>query len=137
MRKVWSGEVVEHQSEFLSWTGFKSYPRPLQDPMPVVIGGSKGRIYERIARHGNGWFVPGAHPGTIEGQLAELRQTCERLGRDFAELEITTMWSGQGGLDGLEALDTAGVHRAVVPLMGMQDPAAAIQRLGEDVITRL
>jgi probable F420-dependent oxidoreductase len=137
MRKVWSGEVVEHQSEFLSWTGFKSYPRPLQDPMPVVIGGSKGRIYERVARHGNGWFVPGAHPGTIEGQLAELRRTCDRLGRDFAEIEITTMWSGQGGLDSLEALGSAGVHRAVVPLMGMQDPAAAIQRLGEDVITRL
>ena len=26
MRKVWSGEVVEHESDFVSWHNFKSYP---------------------------------------------------------------------------------------------------------------
>jgi probable F420-dependent oxidoreductase len=138
MRKVWSGEVVEHHSEFLTWTGFKSYPRPLQNPMPVIIGGSKGRIYERIARYGNGWFVPGADPATIAGQLAELKQTCEQIGRDFTEIEITCMWPGQDGLDGLQALSDAGVHRAVVMLMGLgDDPAAGIRRLGNEVIARL
>ena len=25
MRKIWSGDVVEHQSDFISWSGFKSY----------------------------------------------------------------------------------------------------------------
>ena len=30
MRKVWSGEVVEHQSDFISWSGFKSHPLPVQ-----------------------------------------------------------------------------------------------------------
>ena len=37
MRKVWSGEMVEHRSEFLDWSGFKSYPLPLQNPLPVII----------------------------------------------------------------------------------------------------
>ena len=32
LRKVWSGEVVEHQSDFVDWTNFKSYPLPVQDP---------------------------------------------------------------------------------------------------------
>jgi probable F420-dependent oxidoreductase len=137
MRKVWSGEVVEHRSEFLNWTGFKSYPRPLQNPMPVIIGGSKGKIYQRIARHGNGWFVPGGDPGVIRGQLAELKRTCEQLGRNAGEIEITCMWPGQGGLESLRALGDAGVDRVVVPLMGMDDPAAAVQRLGDDVIARL
>ncbi len=137
LRKVWSGDVVEHQSEFLSWRGFKSYPLPRQNPMPVIIGGSKGRIYERIARFGNGWFVPGTDAGAIAGQLAELRAVCDDVGRDVAELEITCMWSGQGGADSLRALADAGVHRAVVPLMGLEDPAAGIQRLGEEVIPHL
>ena len=35
MRKGWSGEVVEHESEFLSWHGFKSYPVPMQSPLPL------------------------------------------------------------------------------------------------------
>ena len=63
MKKVWSGNVVEHDSEFLDWHGFKSYPVPVQKPhVPVIIGGAKGKIYERIAKVGDGWFAPIADP---------------------------------------------------------------------------
>jgi probable F420-dependent oxidoreductase len=138
MRKVWSGDEVQHESEFLTWKGFKSYPIPKQNPMPVVIGGNKGKIYERIARHGNGWFVPGADPTELRAQLAELKTTCERLGRDPSEIEITCMWPGAGGADALKALSDAGVHRAVVPLMALgADPAAGIRKLSDEVIARI
>ena len=30
MRKVWSGDVVEHQSEFLDWTNSRAIPRPFR-----------------------------------------------------------------------------------------------------------
>lgn len=138
MRKVWSGDVVEHESEFLSWHNFKSYPLPRQNPMPVVIGGNKGKIYDRIAQLGDGWFVPGANPSELRDQLAELAAACERHGRDVSEIEITCMWPAQGGLATLEALREAGVHRAVVPLMALgEDPEAAIRRIGEEVIDKL
>ena len=59
MKKVWSGDVVEHQSDFLNWTGFQSYPIPRgEGGIPVIIGGVKGKIYERVAAHGDGWFLP-------------------------------------------------------------------------------
>lgn len=138
MRKVWSGDVVEHQSEFLTWSGFKSYPLPRQNPMPVIMGGSKGRIYQRIARLGNGWFVPGSDPAALRDQLAELRSACEQEGRDSAEIEITCMWPGQGGVEAVQALADAGVHRVVVPVMALgRDPAAGMQALAEDVIAKL
>ena len=42
IRKVWSGDVVEHQSEFIHWSGFHSYPLPVQKPgVPIIIGGSQ------------------------------------------------------------------------------------------------
>ncbi|MEZ7996754.1 MAG: TIGR03619 family F420-dependent LLM class oxidoreductase, partial [Halioglobus sp.] len=54
MKKVWSGEVVEHQSEFINWSGFKSYPVPAKKSgIPIIMGGTKGKIYERVARHGD------------------------------------------------------------------------------------
>jgi len=137
MRKVWSGEVVEHRSEFLNWTGFKSRPLPVQNPMPVIIGGSKGKIYERIARYGNGWFVPGTDAGAIKAQLADLKKTCDGVGRDFDEIEVTAMWPGEGGLESLKALSDAGVHRAVVPLIGLGDPVTSIQRIGKEIIPNL
>ena len=135
MRKVWSGDVVEHQSEFLNWSGFKSYPLPRQNPLPLIMGGNKGKIYERIARLGNGWFVPGSDPAELTGQLTQLRTVCERVGRDFRDIEITCMWPGSGGVEALKALQDAGVHRAVVPLMALgNDPSEGIRRLGTEVI---
>ncbi len=138
MRKVWSGEVVEHQSDFIAWSGFKSYPVPVQDPLPVIIGGSKGKIYERIARHGNGWYVPGTNVNEIAGLLAPLKDACADVGRDPAEIEITCMWTGQGGTDAVRAFEEIGAHRLVVPLFALAgDPASALPRFGEEVIAKV
>ena len=138
MRKVWSGEVVEHQSEFIAWSGFKSYPVPVQNPLPVIIGGSKGKIYQRIARHGNGWYVPGTNVNEIAGLLAPLKDACADVGRDPAEIEITCMWTGQGGTDAVRAFEDIGAHRLVVPLFALAgDPASALPRFGEEVIAKV
>ena len=135
MRKVWSGEVVEHQSDFLNWTNFKSYPTPVQSPLPIIMGGNKGKIFERIARYGDGWIVPGANADEIKGMLEELKRTCDSLGRDYDELEITVMWPARGGAEALGALQAIGVHRAVVPLLALGDnPLEGIERLAADVI---
>ena len=50
MRKVWSGEVVEHHSDFINWSGFQSYLPAQQGGVPIIVGGSKGKAFERIAR---------------------------------------------------------------------------------------
>ena len=135
MRKVWSGDVVEHQSEFLNWTGFKSYPLPKQSPMPIVIGGIKGKIHERIARHGNGWYAPTTDIDEMTGHLGKIKAKCEEIDRDFSEIEITCMWPGIGGKDAVKALEDVGVHRLVVPVMALgKDPVAGITRLAEEVI---
>ena len=138
MRKVWSGEVVEHQSDFIAWSGFKSYPVPVQNPLPVIIGGSKGKIYQRIARHGNGWYVPGTNVNEIAGVLAPLKDACAEVGRDPAEIEITCMWTGQGGPDAVRAFEEIGAHRLVVPLFALGgEPASVLPRFGEEVIAKV
>ncbi len=135
MRKVWSGDVVEHDSEFLNWHGFKSYPLPTQNPMPVVIGGVKGKIHERIAKHGNGWYAPLGDPEELKGHLEKIAVECEKIGRDPSEIEISCMWPGQGGIDAVEAMEEAGCHRLVVPVPALgPNPVEGIQKLAEEVI---
>ena len=135
MRKVWSGDVVEHQSEFLNWSNFKSYPVPAQAPLPLIMGGNKGKIFERIARYGNGWFVPGSDPAEITSMLEQLRNVCEQEQRDPAEIEITVMWPGHGGKDAVGQLADIGVHRVVVPLQALgPDPAEGMEKLAQEVI---
>ena len=140
MRKVWSGDVVEHKSEFLDWTGFKSKPTPVQDPFPVVIGGTKGKAFERTAKYGNGWFAPTASPDQLTPYLAELDAACSKEGRDRSEIEITAMWfPNPDDLSDVERYAEMGVGRLVVPLPAIVkgNPIESLQAFGKNVIARL
>lgn len=132
MRKVWSGKEFEHESEFLDWRGFKSYPIPVQQPMKVIIGGIKGKIHQRIARFGDGWFAPTSDTEELKRHLGLLRKECKTWRRNFKELEITCMWPGKGGEEAVRDFAQAGVHRLVVPLPALgADPKAGIEQLAE------
>ena len=134
MRKIWSGEVVEHESDFISWKGFKSYPLPIQNPFPVVMGGVKGKIFKRTAQLGNGWFAPTGDPAELKGHMENLKIECDAIGRDLSEIEITCMWPGVGGKDFLGELAAVGVSRVVMPMIGDGDPAERLSKVAEEVI---
>ncbi len=137
MRKVWSGTTVEHQSDFVDWTGFKSYPTPIQDPFPVIMGGNKGKIFERIATLGNGWYAPTSDAAELAPQLDQLKAACKKVDRNYDELEITVMWGGRG-VESLKPMQDLGVARAVVPLMVLgANPVDGIKKLGDEVIAKL
>jgi len=140
MRKLWSGKTVEHKSEFLDWTGFKSHPSPVQDPLPVVIGGTKGRAFERTARYGNGWFAPTPSADALAPMLEELDRACADAGRDRAEIEVTSMWApNPSDLSDVERFADLGVSRLVVPMfaLGRGNPVENLQAFGENVLARL
>lgn len=134
MRKIWSGEVVSHESDFISWNGFKSYPLPIQNPFPVIMGGVKGKIFERTAQLGNGWFAPTGDPAELKSHMKTLQKECDAIGRDISEIEITCMWPGIGGKDFLGELEAVGVSRVVMPMMGQGDPMETLQKIAEEVI---
>jgi probable F420-dependent oxidoreductase len=139
MRKVWSGETVEHQSARLHWTGFKSYPVPLQSPLPVVIGGSKGKAFERIAKYGEGWFAPTVSADQLKPMLKQLEEACAAEGRDPKSVEISAMWVPAMGLDALRQYEDVGVARLIIPLqaLGGGNPLEALDGLASDVLAKL
>ncbi len=93
LRKAWSGDVVEHKSDFVKWSGFKTFPIPVQRPgVPIVIGGSKGKAFQRIAKLGDGWYAPTSNIAQLEPMLKELRAECAKIGRDPKTVEISCMW---------------------------------------------
>jgi probable F420-dependent oxidoreductase len=139
MRKIWSGEVVEHESEFLHWSGFKSHPVPVQKPFPVVIGGSKGKAFERAAKC-EGWFAPSNGVDELSGMLTKLDEACAAEGRDRSTIEISTMFNfAAGGLDEAKRYADLGVDRLVVPLFGLGggNPVEGLDKLGTELIAKL
>jgi probable F420-dependent oxidoreductase len=139
MRKVWSGEVVEHQSDFLNWSGFQSYPLPVQEGgIPIVMGGTKGKAFERIARNADGWFAPTTDAASLAPMLEELKSACTEHGRDYKSVEITSMWDNQGGLDAIKGFEDIGVSRLIVPLFVLgSDPVAGLNAVAENIIAKL
>ena len=134
MRAVWSGEPVDHESDFLCWKGFKS--RPLPSNLPIVIGGAKGKAFLRTAKYGDGYFAPAASVDTTEKLVAKLRDACDEEGRDIEEIEITAMWTGLGeGADSVAQYADLGVQRLVVPLTALgENPVAGMEKLADAVI---
>ncbi len=140
MKKVWSGDVVEHESDFLNWTGFKSHPLPPQRPhMPIIIGGNAGKVFERVAKYGDGWIAPPMEdPEGLAPRLKKLRETCERLGRPADDIEITAMWDARGGLEGAKRMAEFGVSRLVAPIntLGGGRPTESIKSFSDQVVSK-
>jgi probable F420-dependent oxidoreductase len=142
MKKIWSGDVVEHQSEFIQWSGFKSYPVPVQSPLPIIIGGSKGKAFERIALHGDGWYAPTGNVDQLAELIKQLDEACAAAGRDRSTVEISAMWiPGVEGLDAVPRYADLGVSRLVVPLPavagGGGNPVEGIQRFADETLSKI
>ncbi len=65
------------------------YPRPLQERLPILIGGSGERTTLRlVARHADMCNLRG-DAATVSAKLAALDRHCEAVGRDRAAIEVT------------------------------------------------
>ncbi|HEX9855643.1 MAG TPA: LLM class flavin-dependent oxidoreductase [Acidimicrobiia bacterium] len=74
----------------------KSDPAPIQDEMPLLIGGSKPRMLLIVARHADHWNVDGSDAHRFARSLADLREACRRVGRDESEIERSVQfWIGK------------------------------------------
>jgi len=60
-------------------------PKPIQDPLPILVGGSGPRMLEITARWADAWNTYG-DPRHMAARSAALTQACERVGRDPAAI---------------------------------------------------
>ncbi len=133
MKELWAGGVQDHSSEFVNWQGFSSYP--CAPELAVVIGGDKGKAFERVARFGQGWFAPVTNAQDLAAGLRSLADACETHGRDMSEIEISCMWTGQGGADAVAEMAEAGAHRLVLPTQVFgENITEGIETLAAEVI---
>jgi alkanesulfonate monooxygenase SsuD/methylene tetrahydromethanopterin reductase-like flavin-dependent oxidoreductase (luciferase family) len=69
------------------------YPRPLQERVPIMIGGSgERRTLKLVARYADACNLFG-DPDTVRHKLDVLRGHCDTVGRDPAEIEVTNLTS--------------------------------------------
>ncbi len=114
----------------------QSYPRPLQDPLPIVVGGSGEKVTLRLAaRYASGCNLFG-DPASVAAKVAVLHKHCAAVGRDPAEVEVTHLSTVLVGRDRRD-LD-ARIDRLRSPRQGPDAYAASVNAgTIEDHVSRL
>jgi len=88
LRLLLTEEVSNYSGEFYELTDAKLYPRPVQERLPIVVGGrGERRTLPTAARLADGWniaYIPLEEFARLNGLLDAL---CEENGRDPADLE--------------------------------------------------
>ena len=66
-----------------------SYPRPLQERVPIIVGGQgERRTLRLVAERADGCNLFG-DPDRVQAKLAALHAHCDEVGRDPATIEVT------------------------------------------------
>ena len=56
MRAIWSGDRAEFHGEYVDFDPVHSWPKPVQDPLPVLVGGESEAALRRLRDHGSAWL---------------------------------------------------------------------------------
>lgn len=141
LRQLWSENPTTFEGEFHHIPNMGINPLPVQQPIPVWMGGAADPVLKRIARTADGW-IPLRSPeeGTRE-QLAKLHQFAEAEGRDIDDIGIHGLipWldtTDQGVLiERVETWKELGADYLAVGMMhqgyGPDEHVRAIERFAE------
>jgi len=135
LRSLWGDGPSVHRGAHYAWPAVESNPKPVQARIPIVIGGHTKSAARRAARVGDGFFP--ARSDTLAECIVELEAECARIGRDPAEIEITT--GSPLDLDQIRRLEDMGVRRITIPPPGFTpaDVTAGLEKLGSEILAKL
>lgn len=88
MRRLWSNEVVDYQGEWHHIPDAGIKPLPVQQPIPVWIGGYVEATLRRVGRIGDGWFPRGQPGAELQRDLDTIADAAREAGRDPDEIGV-------------------------------------------------
>jgi probable F420-dependent oxidoreductase len=124
LRAIWTapGEHVEFRGEFWDVAAMDPEPRPVQRPIPILVGGHSDAAIDRAARLGDGWIAGKMSPGRLAEALPQLHAAAERHGRDPSALLVyCSAGRGDVGLDECRRYADLGVHCLQVGAASLDD----------------
>jgi F420-dependent oxidoreductase-like protein len=97
------GETFSFDGEYHTLTRSPALPKPVQERMPVIIGGTGTKRTPRLAAQYATEYNLGFQPeDVIADRFAAVREACERIGRDPATLKMSVALTTIAGADEAE-----------------------------------
>jgi len=103
-------------------------PLPVQQPLPIEIGGVGNRMLRLVAKECDGWNSPGAALAAFEGRRAFLAKACADNGRSIEELRLSVQIVAAVGDDEAAQHPGMAMFNPSLGLIGSPEQAAARAR---------
>lgn len=85
MTKLWTGESVDHEGRFQSFTNIRLEPRPHQRPHPPLwAGGVSERMLKRAARYADGFYPVRINAEEFVASWSKIVRYGVEIGRDVS-----------------------------------------------------
>ncbi|MEE6177259.1 LLM class F420-dependent oxidoreductase [Mycobacterium sp. 050134] len=113
MREIWTAEEAEYHGDYVNFDPIWSYPKPIQSPLPVLVGGMGPTVEDRILAFGDGWLAQDITSDNLDAfadRVAKLQRRAAEDGRDPIEISVFGTSSKQ---DMVERYVSAGVDRCL------------------------
>jgi len=95
VRSLLADDTTTFAGEFYDFTDAPADPKPVQAPLPLLVGTRGPRMLRITARHANEWNT--WHAPDLADRIQALAEACEKTGRDPA-----TMWRSVNALIDLD-----------------------------------
>jgi probable F420-dependent oxidoreductase len=91
IRALWTMDKPHFEGRTVTIRDVDAHPRPVQDPVPILVGGHSPAALRRAVLRGQGWYGFGLEVAAAARLIDDLRELEGRLGRPAAlgPLEIT------------------------------------------------
>jgi probable F420-dependent oxidoreductase len=108
MRRLWEDEVAGFRGEHVAFAPSWSWPKPVQRPLPVLVGGAATpTVFAHIAEFGQGWVPTGGR--ALADGVPRLRERVAEAGRDPGDVEVVPfVTAAQADHRRIDALERAG-----------------------------
>jgi len=88
IRELFNKDLVTYKGEYFDIFRAQSYPKPIQNPFPLYIGGNSPKSRNRVAKFGSGWLPSSLTPEEIKMAIEEIEMYCEKIGRKNRNIDI-------------------------------------------------
>lgn len=119
MRSLWEDEAPSFSGRYVNFEGVDAHPRPVQRPLPVVVGGHTRAAHRRAARSADGWYGFMLGLRAVAEQRGLMRAAIEETGRE-RPLHVSVTPARRLDEENVRAYAELGVDRLIVaPPVGL------------------
>ena len=89
LRTLWSEDKPEFSGSYIQFSDIKFLPKPVQNPLPIWVGGGSPSAIERAVKLGNGWHPVGLTPSELKEKVGYLNEQIAKSNRAGGEFTVS------------------------------------------------